>query len=284
MIVLRFEIELGVAVQKGGMKAIDWEIELFVESWEAEISRAIEIFTGVKPQVSCRPEVQTDLNEMNISDYLWWQQAFEAERSLTISIGAQEPAWIALGGGGEPDERCKQTYFDILRQAHDGVAGTLGTRTGKAFRCAAGLSRIPEILQGVPVFVAEIRLGSSSDVRVELLLGVRTSAENRVANWEPDERRRRPRDPILGPLTDVELPLAVSLGRASMPIREILKITPGSLIELDRTVKDYVDLIMHGVVVARGEIVSIRGNYGVRIKQIITRDDRMALRAGHQPT
>ncbi len=79
-------------------------------------------------------------------------------------------------------------------------------------------------------------------------------------------------------LIDLELPLAVALGSAELPIQEILKMTAGSLIELDRNVGDYVDLLVHGTIVARGEIVSVRGNYGVRIKEITGRQDRLALK------
>ena len=266
------------------MKSIDHEIETFIEIWEAEVSKAIEIFTGEKPEVSCRPKTQTDLNEASVSHRLWWQQVVEADSSFTVSVGAQEPAWIALGGGGEPDERCRQTYFDILRQTHDAVASTLGARIGRPCRCGAGSSRVPETLEASSVFAVEIGLGLQGNVRPELLLCVHVGRESQASDWRPPEPAKRAWDPVLGPLTDLELPLAVSLGRARMPIREILKITPGSLIELDRTVKDYVDLIVQGIVVARGEIVSVRGNYGVRIKRIISRDDRVALRAGPQPT
>jgi flagellar motor switch protein FliN len=83
---------------------------------------------------------------------------------------------------------------------------------------------------------------------------------------------------MLQRLMDLELPLAVALGRAVLPIYDVLKITPGSLIELDRNVGEYVDLTVHGTVVARGEIVSVQGNYGVRIKEIISQEDRLALR------
>ena len=76
---------------------------------------------------------------------------------------------------------------------------------------------------------------------------------------------------------NLELPLSVALGRAVMPIRDVLRVTSGSMIELDRTVDDYVELIVHGTVVARGEVVSVKGNYGVRIKEIISRNDRLTL-------
>jgi flagellar motor switch protein FliN/FliY len=76
---------------------------------------------------------------------------------------------------------------------------------------------------------------------------------------------------------DLKLPVAVVLGQAVWPIQEILKLTSGSLIELDRTVNDDVDLVIHGTVVARGQIVSVKGNYGVRIKRILSPENRLAM-------
>jgi flagellar motor switch protein FliN len=267
------------------MKSIDQEIQLFVEIWGVELSRAIEIFTAEKAQVSCRPEAPAGLDE-SAPKYLWWQHVFEADCLLTVWVGAQESAWVTLAGG-EPDERCRHTYFDILRQTHDGVASTLAARTGKPLQYMAGAPKTPRKLEGC-VFAVEIGFGLEGSVRPELLLCLKktnlktpkTSTEIRALEWQVRDSLKRSHEPLLGPLTDLELPLAVCFGRASLPIREILKITPGSLIELDRTAKDFVDLIVHGTVIARGELVSVKGNYGVRIKQIISRDDRAALRSG----
>ena len=83
--------------------------------------------------------------------------------------------------------------------------------------------------------------------------------------------------PMLQRLMDLQLPLAVTLGRTSLPIHEVLKLTSGSIVELDRYAGEYLDLTIHGTVVARGEIVSVKGNYGVRIKELISPQDRMAL-------
>jgi flagellar motor switch protein FliN/FliY len=77
---------------------------------------------------------------------------------------------------------------------------------------------------------------------------------------------------------DLHFPVSVLLGQTSLPIRDALKITSGSLVELDRQLGDYVEVTVHGTVVARGEIVAVRGNYGVRIKEVISRKDRLALK------
>jgi flagellar motor switch protein FliN/FliY len=86
--------------------------------------------------------------------------------------------------------------------------------------------------------------------------------------------------PNVSVLLDVQMPVSICFGRASMPLREVMKLTSGSAVELDRKPDDEVDIIVNNCVIARGEVVVIEGNYGVRVTAIISREQRMALRAG----
>jgi flagellar motor switch protein FliN/FliY len=63
-----------------------------------------------------------------------------------------------------------------------------------------------------------------------------------------------------------------------MPLKEVMKLTSGSAVELDRKPDDDVEVIVNNCVIARGEVVVVEGNYGVRITEIISREQRMALR------
>src|SRR5438309_1879591 len=94
------------------------------------------------------------------------------------------------------------------------------------------------------------------------------SAEAAIAPFSPQVSSEPTIVPMLDRLMDLELPLSIALGRSSLPIRDVLKMTPGSLIELDRRIGELVDLVVHGTTVAKGEVVSVKGNYGVRIKEI----------------
>ena len=76
-------------------------------------------------------------------------------------------------------------------------------------------------------------------------------------------------------LQAVELPVSVSFGRVQIPLKEVLKLTAGSIIELNRTVEEPVEVIVNNCVVARGEVVVVEGNYGVRIQQIMSRQERL---------
>ena len=76
-------------------------------------------------------------------------------------------------------------------------------------------------------------------------------------------------------LMEVELPVSVSFGRARLLLKDVLKLNTGSIVELNRAVSEPVEVIVNNCVIARGEVVVLEGNYGVRINQIISRQDRL---------
>ncbi|MDA8441526.1 MAG: flagellar motor switch phosphatase FliY [Peptococcaceae bacterium] len=73
----------------------------------------------------------------------------------------------------------------------------------------------------------------------------------------------------LGLILDVPIQLSVELGRAQKTIKEILDFSPGSIVELDKLAGESVDLIANGKFLARGEVVVINENFGIRINEII---------------
>ena len=72
-------------------------------------------------------------------------------------------------------------------------------------------------------------------------------------------------------LFDVQLELSVELGRASMPIRDVLQLGPGSVVELNKLGGEPVDILINGRPIARGEVVVVDENFGVRIIELLSR-------------
>lgn len=70
-------------------------------------------------------------------------------------------------------------------------------------------------------------------------------------------------------LYDVEMTLTAEIGRAKLPVRQILDLTPGAIVELDRVAGSPADLMVNGHLVARGEVVVIDEDYGLRITEIV---------------
>jgi flagellar motor switch protein FliN/FliY len=76
-------------------------------------------------------------------------------------------------------------------------------------------------------------------------------------------------DPVnLKLVMGVELNVSLRFGQRQMPLREVLELASGSVIELDRQVDDPVELLLDGKVIARGEAVIVDGNYGLRVTEI----------------
>lgn len=75
-------------------------------------------------------------------------------------------------------------------------------------------------------------------------------------------------------ILDVNMNVAVELGQTTMQVRDILALGPGSVIELDKHAGEPVEVVVNNKVVARGEVVVIDENFGVRITQIINAKDK----------
>ncbi|UCD94034.1 MAG: flagellar motor switch protein FliN [Candidatus Zixiibacteriota bacterium] len=76
-------------------------------------------------------------------------------------------------------------------------------------------------------------------------------------------------------LMDVDLPVSIELGRTKLCISEILALGPGSIIELDKLVGEPVDLLVNQKRVARGEVVVVEENFGLRITQLVSPEERL---------
>jgi flagellar motor switch protein FliN/FliY len=76
---------------------------------------------------------------------------------------------------------------------------------------------------------------------------------------------------------DISLEIAVELGRTRLLIKDILELTSGSIIELEKIAGEPVDLLANGLLIARGEVVVVEDSFGVRITQVITADVRKEL-------
>jgi flagellar motor switch protein FliN/FliY len=68
---------------------------------------------------------------------------------------------------------------------------------------------------------------------------------------------------------DVELNVTLRFGQRQLTLREVLELTSGSVVELDRQVEEPVELLLEGKVIARGEAVVIDGNYGLRVIEVL---------------
>ena len=167
----------------------------------------------------------------------------------------------------------REAALELLRQVAGQVATSLTARWGE-------VQLRLESAEGAPSWPASstswLRFGeesSSSPSWVELQVSAALAAALRAekaeaaksvpATTSPDDSRA-----TLGLLMDVELAVTLRFGEMRLLLREILDLCPGSVIELNREVQEPVDMLLDGRLVARGEVVVMNGNYGLRITEV----------------
>jgi len=263
-------------------------IGYFCERWIEEFARSVEMSTGEKPTLT---QIPIDASkraplEGQTANRLWWKQTVGVEEGFAIWVGADQACWSTLGGARSDASDPKQMYLDMVTQANQDTAAAVSANFPTPLRCREGaVEALPDLAS---LALAEIKVTFRGNVLPSLILALDPAAERILAGPAGggetavdhklrDLRQPNSDSPMLSRLMELHLPVSVLLGRATLSIREILKISPGSLIELDRHLGDYVEVTIYGSVVARGEIVSVKGNYGVRIKEIMSKQDRLAL-------
>lgn len=106
-----------------------------------------------------------------------------------------------------------------------------------------------------------------------------------MAAWistAPDGERRSTlggkaqKEDNIGLLLDIQLEATLRFGEREMLLGEILKLNPGSVVELNRRINEPVELLVCGKVIAKGDVVVTDGNYGLRVTQIVSAADRMS--------
>ena len=76
-------------------------------------------------------------------------------------------------------------------------------------------------------------------------------------------------------ILDIPVQLSVELGRTKLPIRELLHLAQGSVVELDRLAGEPLDVLVNGTLIAQGEVVVVNDKFGIRLTDVIGPDERL---------
>ena len=76
-------------------------------------------------------------------------------------------------------------------------------------------------------------------------------------------------------LENIPVTLSIAVGRAVIKIRDLMRLTQGSVVELDRIAGEPLDLLVNNTVVAQGEVVLVNDRYGIRLTRVVPASERM---------
>jgi flagellar motor switch protein FliN len=278
--------------------AVPPESAKLVEIWAESIAQVLQQITGSAFPCAVLNEVPVELPAAAETD-LWVACAcsggLRGEMSLRIPtasgvrlvqifMGEAPEASPELQASAEQKVSAEQreAAVELLRQVAGLVASALKPQWGE-------VQLRPETTTGSPSWPASstfwLRAGDTPEnlawfeVHLSAALSAALRAEKTtaasstpsdVSTAVPSGQQENENDSKvkLDLLMDVELALTLRFGSRSLPLGEILDLTQGAVIELDRQVQDPVDVLLDGRVVARGEVVVMDGNYGLRVTEV----------------
>jgi flagellar motor switch protein FliN len=270
-------------------------IRSLLDQWTESLAQVLESMTDQKPEVKW----QSGITLAADPEALWWEQPFQVSEDAIVWVAAPRNTWEQAGtvtlqaAGLETVEinEARSTWLEILGQSLGGLARSIGAVIGREVTCAAGKEHSPE---NPPESGAAISIKLNDTALAPLWLGFSQTLVSMVCDpppppvpevEEPAPERER-QDAVRATegksvsatmelILDVELPVSISFGKTDMPMKDVLKLTTGSIVELNRGVNDPVEVMINHCLIARGEVVVVEGNYGVRIQHIASRLDRI---------
>ena len=261
-------------------------LKWLAQEFSSRLAGVLELMAGERPAIEWEPSGAPE------DATLRWRQPYSGIEGAAW-IAASDAAWSAIAGavlraagleaGGEESDAAslKSTFLELVGQALAGLEQALTERLHREIARSGGGEAAAAAGSAEWVNV-HFQIGAEN---ANLAAGFETALMDALGLPAPKPQSTSANLPagILAPqnsktfplLLEVELPVNVSFGRAQAALKDVLKLTTGSIVELNRAVSDPVEVIVNNCVIARGEVVVVEGNFGVRIQHVISREERL---------
>ncbi|MDQ6677062.1 MAG: flagellar motor switch protein FliN [Acidobacteriota bacterium] len=269
-----------------------------LEQWTEKLSGVIHAMSDQRPSIGCTPAAHEDAGP----GALLLQQKVVSVADPVLWIGIPESAWrdlgtLVLSASGvksSDDEENRNTCFELIEQSTGALTSALAKRTGREIS-RQPLSVCETLPEGMSAVSATISIGEKTLAPIWMAFAPlltswadaqapeKAPKDAPGASVWPEDAHSAPVSKTFELLLDVSLPVSVSFGKTELAVKDVLKLTTGSIVELNRSVSEPVEVIVNGCVIARGEVVVVEGNYGVRIHHIVSRKERLRTGSGPLP-
>jgi flagellar motor switch protein FliN/FliY len=258
------------------------EAAAFFQPWAESLAQVLGQIVGSALPCVVVPKAPAEMAPASDED-LWIVCAcsggLRGEMSLRLpSASILRLAQIFMSEPAAPEAELKPEHgeaaLELLRQVAGLVATTLKPSWGEVqlhLDVSAGKPSWPAYS------ITWLRAGEDSAALLELHLSAALAATLRAEKTDAPAASPSdfaPPSPEQGQgklhlLMDVELGLTLRFGSRRLLLREVLDLNPGSVVDLDRQVQEPVDVLLDGRLVARGEVVVLDGNYGLRVTEVV---------------
>ncbi len=251
---------------------------IFSDSLCRTVTEALGQLSKTSWQIAESPDATMDAAEQR-EIVLLFTGSLQGE--VTVALDRAGITALNPGDGEESADESTQQSADLLRGIEMGMDALSASIAADYGICSVSIQANTEAgAKPAPGSVVQYTAVDEQERRVQFLLGFGTSIlaglNARVAAFRTSTAetngtaaRKSASEPVnLDLVLDVELNVTLRFGQRILSLREVLDLTSGSVIELDRQVEEPVELLLEGKVIARGEAVVIDGNYGLRVTEV----------------
>lgn len=260
------------------------KIEAFLAAWSGTLATLLSqlgsgtwSFTGGSPAEGYSPVAELCVKFAKGLRGSYWVSASAPDVALLLELFTGEKPEIS----GTLDAVQSETLTELIRQWAGLAASELKSVFGEVsvevvaeHNVPAGLmgSRLLQMSEGERHLSLRVEMDPELMGRFERRQGSRAQIVPEANRGSLDQLLR---EGNLDLLLDVELGVTLRFGSRRAPLREVLELSPGAVLELNREIQEPVDLLLNDRVIARGDVVVVDGNYGLHITDVVSPEQRL---------
>lgn len=239
-------------------------IDLFVAALPAAATEAFSAKTSAAWSVALDEKPKPPAAGAQLLTMLLVAEPSKADAAIQISLENTLALAAALGGTAALPTQFQPEHAQAVRTL-------LAEACEKAFQALPGAQIKLQLAKALPwtparQFSFTGTDGGSRNIQFQLLFATEWASDATAAG-APSPRAENGANVSL--LENVEIDVTLRFGERRLPLREIGELRSGSVIELDKSLQDPAELLLGDRVVARGEVVIVDGNYGMRVTEVV---------------
>jgi flagellar motor switch protein FliN len=242
-------------------------IDLFVEALSTAATQALSKKTSAAWTVTADDKPKPVPAGTQLLTILIVAEPSKAEAAIQISAESALSLATALSGAPAPPKQFQAEHAEAVR-------ALLADACEKATEVLPGTSLKLQLAKAVSWAPASQICfagsdGASKQIQFQLLLSADWPQTDKGPQAVPARAAQNAKGVNVSLLESVEIEVTLQFGERRLPLREIGELRSGSVVELDKYVQDPAELLLGDRVVARGEVVVVDGNYGLRITEVV---------------
>jgi flagellar motor switch protein FliN/FliY len=260
------------------------KIEAFLEAWSGTLSTLVSqlgagawSFAGAGSAEGYSPAAVLRVKLAKGLRGCFWISASAVDSALLLELFTGEKPEIS----GALDALQSEALSELIRQWAGLAASQLKPTFGEVALEVVPETSLPSSLTG-----SRLLNLSSGERRLSLVVAMDSELMGQFERRQSTRMQVVPeanrssleqllREGNLDLLLDVELGVTLRFGSRRAPLREVLELSPGAVLELNREIQEPVDLLLNDRVIAHGDVVVVDGNYGLHITEVVSPEQRL---------